>query len=82
MAQGQTQGSRRCEGEQGRGVLGSECQALLSGFGHHHTSAHRAYLVWAQEGSELLTVGAFKEEQRGLSRERKKKTGLAGSHSP
>lgn len=73
MAQGQTQGSRRCEGEQGRGVLGSECQALLSGFDHHHTSAHRAYLVWAQEGSELLTLGAFKEEQGWLSRERKKK---------
>lgn len=72
MARGQTQGSRRCEGEQGKGVLGSECQAL-SGFDHHHTSAHRAYLVWAQEGSELLTLGAFKEEQGGAEQRKKKK---------
>lgn len=49
-------------------MLRGECQGLLSGFGHSHTSAHRVYLVWAQEGSELLTVGAFKGEQRGLGR--------------
>lgn len=49
-------------------MLGGECQGLLSGFGHSHASAHRVYLVWAQEGSELLTVGAFKGEQRGLGR--------------
>lgn len=60
------------EGRQERGVIGGECQGLLSGFGHSHTSAHRVYLVWAQEGSELLTVGAFKGEQRGLGRGREK----------
>lgn len=70
------------EGRQGGGVLGGECQGLLSGFGHAHASAHRVYLVWAQEGSELLTVGAFKGEQRGLGRGREAKQGLARSRSP
>lgn len=68
-------------GEAGRGVLGGECQGLLSGFGHAHTSAHRVYLVWAQEGSELLTVGAFKGEQRGLSRGREE-TGVGKVEQP
>lgn len=67
--------------KQGRGVLGSECQSLLSGFGHHHTSAHRTHLVWAQEGSELLTVGAFKGGQRELSR-RRENTGVGRVTQP
>ena len=65
VLQGQRQGSGWGDGKRGRGVLGGECQGLLTRFGHRHTSAHRVYLVWAQEGSELLTVGTFKGEQRG-----------------
>ena len=65
-----------------RWLPGSECQALLSGLGHHRASVcPQAHLIWAQAGSELLTVGALKGEQGVLSRG-SKKTGVSRVSQP